>query len=102
MNAQNIVETLYSKGFPLWVTAGNIHVRPKSDDATRELLRQHKAEIISFLSGEKSPEPLRPPQELQEELFEERAAIMEFDGGLPREEAERRAGRPDRARSFLI
>ncbi len=25
------------------------------------------------------------------ELFEERAAIMEFDGGLPRDEAERRA-----------
>jgi hypothetical protein len=25
------------------------------------------------------------------ELFEERAAIMEFDGGLPREEAERLA-----------
>lgn len=27
----------------------------------------------------------------QRELFEERAAIMEFDGGLPRIEAERRA-----------
>lgn len=26
------------------------------------------------------------------ELFEERAAIMEFDGGMTREEAERKAG----------
>lgn len=29
------------------------------------------------------------PEELEE--FEERAGIMEFDGGLPRAEAERRA-----------
>ena len=27
----------------------------------------------------------------QQEMFEERAAIMEYDGGLTREEAERRA-----------
>ena len=38
------------------------------------------------------------------ELYEERAAIMEYDGGLPREEAERRAAeitgyQPDRERS---
>lgn len=30
-------------------------------------------------------------RELARERYEERAAIMEYDGGLPREEAERRA-----------
>ena len=29
--------------------------------------------------------------ELQKELFEERAAIKEYDGNIPREEAERQA-----------
>lgn len=33
----------------------------------------------------------QPPLETLRELFEERAAIMEFDGGLPRPEAERQA-----------
>lgn len=33
----------------------------------------------------------QPPSDTLRELFEERAAIMEYDGGLPREEAERRA-----------
>lgn len=31
------------------------------------------------------------PSETMRELFEERAAIMEYDGGLPRHEAERQA-----------
>lgn len=30
--------------------------------------------------------------DIYRELFEERAAIMEFDGGMSREEAERKAG----------
>lgn len=33
----------------------------------------------------------QPPSETLRELFEERAAILEFDAGLSREEAERRA-----------
>lgn len=33
----------------------------------------------------------QPPSETLRELFEERAAIMEYDGGLTRQEAERRA-----------
>ncbi len=52
MNAQNIVETLSGKGFSLWITSGRLMVRPKADDATRELLRQHKAAIVSYLAGQ--------------------------------------------------
>jgi hypothetical protein len=36
-------------------------------------------------------EPDRPPADLKEEEYEERAAIMQFDGGLDRGEAERLA-----------
>ncbi|WP_305044517.1 hypothetical protein [Geoalkalibacter sp.] len=33
----------------------------------------------------------QPPSETRREIFEERAAIMEFEGGMTREEAERHA-----------
>jgi hypothetical protein len=46
-------------------------------------IRAHKPDIVACLQSEFA--------KLQEEAFEERAAIMEFDGGLPREEAERAA-----------
>ena len=36
-------------------------------------------------------QPAKPRDMTQVEFYEERAAIMEYDGGLPREEAERLA-----------
>ena len=45
-------------------------------------IREHKAEVLALLS---TPAP-------DDYDSEERAAIMEHDGGLPREEAERLAG----------
>jgi hypothetical protein len=55
--------------------------------AVIDLLASHKAEIVSLL---------RPTQdgwsaEDWQIFFDERAGIVEFDGGLPREEAEARA-----------
>jgi hypothetical protein len=53
------------------------------------LLRPHKAGLLALLSG---PPPLTAEDhEAIEEAVAERAAIMEFDGGIPRAEAERRA-----------
>ena len=52
------------------------------------VLRERKPEIIAHLP------PARSPQFDLESLYEqftERAAIMEFDGNLPREDAERQA-----------
>jgi hypothetical protein len=46
--------------------------------------KERDERIRDFLSGARQSTDLR-------ELFEERAAIIEFDGGFPREEAERRA-----------
>ncbi len=46
----------------------------------------------SVLSGgEKLPAPEMTPAELARDLYEERAAIREFDGGQDRAEAEREA-----------
>ena len=70
----------------------------------RGALATHKPRLLALLSGVGSSIDPAPPdrfQDLRERLaampvddyaVEERAAIMEFDGGLPREEAERRAG----------
>jgi hypothetical protein len=45
-----------------------------------DALRQHKQEVLSYLSRED-----------YQEAFEERAAILQYDGEFTREEAERRA-----------
>jgi hypothetical protein len=50
----------------------------------REALSRHKAEILAILEAQSHD--LR-------EIYEERAAIMEHAGGLPRQEAEREAKR---------
>ena len=46
--------------------------------------RERDERIRDFLSGARQATARR-------DLFEERAAIIEFDGGVPRAEAERRA-----------
>lgn len=38
----------------------------------------------------------------QREIYEERAAIMEYDGGLSRPEAERRAGKIAEGKGFEL
>ena len=48
-------------------------------EADLGLLHQHKAEVLAILREE------------ERDRIEERAAILEFDGGLSRSEAERRA-----------
>lgn len=53
--------------------------------ADRVLLGRMKRELIDLLVGHSIPEEL-PVDWLQ--LWDERAAIMEHDGGLPREHAE--------------
>jgi hypothetical protein len=50
-------------------------------------IRSHKPDIVACLQSEFA----KLQEEARAEAFEERAAIMEFDGGLSREEAERAA-----------
>ncbi len=53
-----------------------------------------KYNAVMFLAGLFKPRPCFLPDDLSEEwrfAYEERAAIMEYCGNIPREEAERRA-----------
>lgn len=117
MTAQNIIEVTTNKGFRLWVSTGKLMIKPKADDATRELLRQHKQAIISYLCGQKTRTSEQEKNEakissdfgpksdeildtkkyenhsfdISTELRTERAAIHIEDGGLPELEARARA-----------
>jgi len=55
MTAQEIVKAVISKGFLLWLESDKLMVKPKADDETRASLHQHKAEVVSFLRGQKTP-----------------------------------------------
>jgi len=72
----SIIEELRRLCVALRVVGANLHYRPRSV-VTPELgdrMALHKSELLALV-----------------ERFEERAAIMEFDGDLGRAEAERRA-----------
>ena len=84
MSATAILHDLERKGFRLWAsaTSGGVVITPFSRLTAdeRNLIRAHKAELIAVLTiGE-----IR-------DRYDERAAIGEFDHGLSRAEAERRA-----------
>lgn len=60
-------------GLNIQSVEGDLHISPrqKITDAIRNTIKQHKADLVKFL-----------------EAYEERAAIMEFDSGLSRDQAE--------------
>jgi hypothetical protein len=78
MTALALLQQLHTLGVALEPSPdGTLHCRaPKGvmTPALVEGMREHKAELHGLV-----------------EAFEERAAIAEYCGGLPREEAERRA-----------
>ena len=88
MSATELLDRLTSCGITLRVVDDRIQAKPMSamlpDD--REQLHQFKAELLMLLRGS------------ADGLFEERAAIREFDGKLSRIDAEllaaRDCGRP--------
>ena len=81
MGAPDLICELRRKGYEIRADGGYLDISP-ADNLPPDLvqqLKQSKAEILTELQ--------RETEDLQE-AFEERAAIMEFDGGLPRHEAE--------------
>lgn len=85
MNADLLKRELETRGMRLSVDRGKLAVDfPKGvlDEATRRLIQDHKKGLLEALHAD----DLR-------EHFEERAAILEYDAGLPRPEAELEAAR---------
>ena len=81
MGAPDLIFELRRTGYSIRADGGYLDISP-ADNLPPDLvqqLKQSKAEILTELQ--------RETEDLQE-AFEERAAIMEFDGGLPRHEAE--------------
>ena len=90
MSPLDLLIDLYRRGLKVETHGGDLRISPRRllSDADRAALRVRKPELVLLLSA-----PLlwaKLPPEWQQ-MWEERAAIMEFDGGLSREEAEREA-----------
>jgi len=82
--AVKLLADFHAQGVGIRLEGGSVKVTaPKGvvTDAQVSILRQCKAEIIRLLSDAAN----------DQDLFEERAAIIEYDGNLPRAEAERLA-----------
>jgi hypothetical protein len=93
MNAQELITELSKQGVILEAENDGLRIDAPKGVLTSELrqsLTEQKQAILTLLS---QPSPIgAAPTVLDERMdFEERAGIMEYDGGLTRVEAERRA-----------
>lgn len=83
MGAPDLLQGLRQAGFTLSVLpSGDLTVRPASKltDDQRAAIKARKADIVASLQT--------PAPAFDREAFEERAAIIEHDGGLTRDQAE--------------
>lgn len=82
MSARDLLHELESSGITVAANAGMLYVRPASrlTASYRQALRDAKPEVLNLLA--------RCGDSGYLEALEERAAIMEFDGGICRREAE--------------
>src|SRR3712207_762433 len=89
MSARALIRDLEQLGIVVAANGGRIVLSGPSDALTDDLvarLRSKRAELLAALS----PAPCADEwtAEDQQARFEELAAVLEFDGGLPREWAE--------------
>ena len=92
----NAVAKMRQAGFiPAISPAGGLLIEPASrlTVAQREFVKAHKVLLLAELREEAANDPplVPPPMTFDQEAFEERAAILEFEAGFSRDEAERRA-----------
>jgi hypothetical protein len=93
MTAIELLEDLKKRGVDLEPEGDSLRYRAPAGALTpalRQALAAHKAEVLAHLRGDLPAAVADWPADWRE-VFEERAAIMEYDGGLPRPEAEARA-----------
>jgi hypothetical protein len=86
VKALQIIDAARAVGVTLSIDGDSLLLRAGSPPPQEVLdaLSRHKREVISFLQSDRSGWTAEDWQA----LFDERAAIAEFDGGLPRPEAE--------------
>jgi hypothetical protein len=75
---------IQSAGFDVALVNGNLNITPTKKeftDAQRIFIKKHKTEIVKEISATQIQQNIR-------DSIEERAAIIEFDGGLSRQDAD--------------
>ena len=92
MNAPEVLAELARVGVELACRDGRRCARPslRSRPAIMALVREHAAELRRVLDSG-APQRAHELDDAHREAFEERAAIMEYDGEMTRAEAERLA-----------
>ena len=95
MTVSELLKTLKKRGIDLKPEGDSLRYRAPAGALTpalRKALATHKAEVLAHLRGTAElPAAVADWPADWRERFEERAGIMEYDGRLPRPEAERRA-----------
>ena len=89
MNVASIIYEIQSAGGRIEVNHGKLRLtapKPLSDDLV-DLIKAHKPELLVTLCKDEESDH----EESIHEHLEERAAIMEYDGGLTRDQAETEA-----------
>ena len=90
MTPENLLHLLVERGFRLTADGETLRVAPaaKLDEALRLEIASHKAALLDLLT----PPAITPGERANiEESIEERAAILEYDGGEDRATAEAKA-----------
>ena len=98
--AETFFRELIQYGYSVEVDGERLLVSPREriTDALRQRIKAAKPALLALLRNGQQPPPAPPPLTPDEqaditEARTERAAIMEFDGGLPRHEADAQARR---------
>lgn len=98
MNIQNILNLAIETDIKFTSTGSDslIVTAPKGiiDGDFKKLLKSNKDQLIDYINSHSEINEQFPPHILslssdELEFFEERAAIMEYDGGLSKQEAEK-------------
>src|SRR5262249_18512620 len=88
MSPLTFLQDLVSRGVVVIPCNGKLLVNAPAGVLTAEdrtMLARHKAELLVLLALPTAPDDLPRDWHL---VWDERAAVMEYDGGLPRERAE--------------
>lgn len=90
MSAPDALDRMSAAGVTVEIDGENLLLEGDLSDEQIQWARDHKTDLLAAL---RAREPLLTSEDRAdiEEAIEERAAIQEFDGGLPRAEAERQA-----------
>lgn len=90
MNGLTLMEALAEVGVSVWLEGGRLKYRGPvgAIDDLRDQVASERVSLVQLLQVGGLPCDVRAWTPSERELFEERAGVMEFDGGMPQAEAE--------------